>query len=118
MAFKVTLIHHGERTEFAASAAQSIARSAEAVGVILTTGCRQGRCAICRARLVSGSVAGVRRRSPNAVGDPAHRADGCVLLCSVAPTSDVVIAPRSPWRVESVAEICATARPLPGGERE
>lgn len=88
----------GVRVEFEAAPGRALARAAAAAGIVLTTGCLQGRCAICRARLLSGSVAPVRRPSVHAVGNPADRADGCVLLCSVAATSDVVVAPLGPWR--------------------
>lgn len=87
----------GVRAEFEAAAGRALARAAAAAGIVLTTGCLQGRCAICRARLISGSVTAVRRPSVNAVGNPAERADGCVLLCSVAATSNVVVAPLGPW---------------------
>ena len=88
----------GAQAEFTSAPGRALARAAAAAGIVLTTGCLQGRCAICRARLLSGSVTPVRRPSANAVGNPAERADGCVLLCSVAATSDVVVAPLSPWR--------------------
>lgn len=96
--FTVTLLGEpDERVSFPASAGRSIVRAAAAAGYELTTGCLQGRCAICRARLLSGEVGVLRRRSKNAVGDPADRPDGCVLLCSVAPRSDVVVEPLGPW---------------------
>ena len=96
---RVTLVAPDATTaNFAAASGRSIVKSAQSAGYELTTGCLQGRCAICRARLLSGTVAALRRPSPNAIGDAAHRADGCVLLCSVGPLSDVVLAPLSPWR--------------------
>lgn len=84
--------------EFAAAAGRSLVKSARAAGYELTTGCLQGRCAICRARVISGTVAALRRPSPHAGGNAAARMDGCVLLCSVGPLSDVVLEPMGPWR--------------------
>jgi len=87
----------GEAVSFEAAADRSIARSALAAGYALTTGCLQGRCAICRARLLAGTVRALRRPSPQATVDPAALPDGCVLPCSVRPCSDVVLAPFGPW---------------------
>ena len=83
---------------FAAAAGRSLVKSARAAGYALTTGCLQGRCAICRARLMSGTVVDLRRPSPHAIGNASERMDGCVLLCSVGPLSDVVLEPLGPWR--------------------
>lgn len=98
--YRVTLIHDDQRVEFAAEAGRSIARAAARAGYDLTTGCLQGRCAICRARVVSGAVRPLRPPSQYAVGDAAHRADGCVLLCAVGALADVVLEPLSPWTVK------------------
>ena len=84
--------------EFAAAAGRSLVKSARSAGYELTTGCLQGRCAICRARVISGTVADLRRPSPHAIGNASERMDGCVLLCSVGPLSDVVLEPLGPWR--------------------
>lgn len=98
-AFRVSLIaSDGTRVEFEAPPTQSLVKAAARAGYLITTGCLQGRCAICRAALVSGEVVAVRRPSPNAVGDGAHDADGLVRLCSVAAASDVEVAPLSAWR--------------------
>ncbi len=95
----VTLRHGNDApVRFAATAGRSVVRSAAAAGYALTTGCLQGRCAICRARLLTGEVAALRRRSKHALADPARRADGCVLLCSVEPCSDLELEALSPWR--------------------
>ncbi len=98
MSFRITVIDtFGTRLEFAADPNRSVVRSAALAGIELTIGCVQGRCAICRARVHKGTVRPLRRVSPNAIGGPAQRDDSCVLLCSVAPTSDLVLAPLSPW---------------------
>ncbi len=89
----------GARAEFLVPAGRSLVKAAAQHGLRITTGCLQGRCAICRAQLLKGAVTALRAPSPNAVGDPAHRADGTVLLCSVGATSDVEIAPLGPWHI-------------------
>lgn len=86
-----------EPIRFRAARGQSIVRAAAAAGFALTTGCLQGRCAICRARLADGEVVSLKRRARHAVTDPANRADGCVLLCSVAACSDLTLDALGPW---------------------
>lgn len=96
--YEITLRHAGlEPIRFAAPADRSIVKSARAAGYALTTGCLQGRCAICRSRLLAGELKVIRRPSRHAVGDPLKRADGCVLPCSLAPDSDVELETLSPW---------------------
>lgn len=87
----------GEAVSFPVNHGQSVVKAAAKAGYVLTTGCLQGRCAICRARLISGHVTRLRRASKHATANPAERADGCVLLCSVTAQSDLVVAPLSPW---------------------
>lgn len=96
--FRIVLIGaDGAQAEFSAPGGRSLVKAAAAAGIELTTGCLQGRCAICRVHLHQGRVAALRRPSPNATADPASRADGCVLACSVGALSDLVIEPLSPW---------------------
>ena len=87
-----------------AAAGRSLVKAAQLAGIELTSGCLQGRCAICRARLLAGKVGALRRPSPHAVGDPVQRADGHVLPCSVGALSDIVLAPASPWRTRVFAK--------------
>ncbi len=89
----------GARVEFSAQGSRSVVKAAALAGVRITSGCLQGRCAICRARLLRGSVTPLRTPSANGVGDGPVRADGTVLLCSVAADSDIEISPLGPWRV-------------------
>lgn len=91
----------GTTVSFAASAANSIVKSAARAGIRLTTGCLQGRCAICRARPLAGNFRLLRKLSKHAVASPLERADGCVLPCSIAPTSDVALEPLSPWESDA-----------------
>lgn len=97
--YRVALIAaDGSRVEFTAPNDRSVLKAGAQAGVRITSGCLQGRCAICRARLLRGSVTPLRALSANSVGDGALRADGTVLLCSVAASSDLEISPLSPWR--------------------
>ena len=88
---------------FVAREGRSIVRSARIAGFELTTGCLQGRCAICRSEVLEGEVGLFRKSSPNQVGDPMDREDGCVLLCSVDPRSDLVIQPKGPWNARTTS---------------
>lgn len=97
--YRVTLLGpDGTRIAFDCEEGRTIVRAARNAGYELMTGCLQGRCAICRARLVEGEVRAIRRRSKHATADPANRPDGCVLQCSVGPVTDVVVAPLAGWR--------------------
>ena len=89
----------GASVQFVAANGRSIVRSAAIAGLKLTTGCLQGRCAICRARLLSGDVHGLRKHAKHAINSPVDRADGYVLLCSVAPHSDLELELLSPWEI-------------------
>lgn len=98
--YRVSLIAtDGARVEFDAAPAQSLVKAAARAGYRITSGCLQGRCAICRAHLLSGTVLPLRRASPNVVGTALHSVDGLVLLCSVTAASDVEVAPLSAWRL-------------------
>ena len=94
----VLIAADGARVEFTALSGRSVARAAALAGIRITSGCLQGRCAVCRARLLRGSVLPLRTPSANGVGGGPVRTDGTVLLCSVAATSDIEISPLSPWR--------------------
>lgn len=93
---RVTLVAaDGTRVAFDAAPQQSLVRAAARAGILITSGCLQGRCAICRGKLISGAVAPLRRPSPHAV---ATDGEGVVRLCSVSARSDLEIAPLSRWR--------------------
>ena len=98
MSFQIRLNHlDGGQVAFSGEPEVSIARSAALAGIQLTTGCLQGRCAICRAYLQQGSVRLRRRPSPSALTSPLARTDGTVLLCAIVPLSAVELTPLSPW---------------------
>jgi ferredoxin len=94
----VLLAADGTQLEFDASGRHSLVKAAALAGVRVTSGCLQGRCAICRARLLRGQVTPLRGPSKHGAGNGPLWADGTILLCSVAATSDIEIAPLSPWR--------------------
>lgn len=98
MGYRITLIDvTGTPVEFDADPNRSVVRAAAQAGFELAIGCLQGRCAVCRAHLRAGEVRALRRPSPNARGGPERRDDGYVLLCSIAPLSNLVLEPLSPW---------------------
>lgn len=79
----------------------SILRAAKNAGLELSAGCMQGRCYTCRSRLVEGRVANSRSLSRYATIDPADLGNDRILLCSVSPTTDVVVMPEGPWEFNS-----------------
>lgn len=65
----------------------TILEAAEAQGLRLPAGCREGHCISCAARLLEGRV-----EQPGAVALTAsERADGFVLLCVARPRSDCTV---------------------------
>jgi CDP-4-dehydro-6-deoxyglucose reductase len=75
------------------AAGENVLAVALAAGIPLPHSCRQGRCASCRARLVSGEIA-----YPDATLPPGlsagEAAAGAVLLCQARPRSALVIETR------------------------
>jgi CDP-4-dehydro-6-deoxyglucose reductase, E3 len=75
------------------SAGENVLAVALAAGITLPHSCRQGRCASCRARLVSGDIA-----YPDGILPPGlsagEAAAGAVLLCQARPRSDLVVETR------------------------
>ena len=99
MTHRVTLLGaDGERVEFAVEPRQSLVKAAARAGYLVVTGCMQGRCAICRARVLSGKLVSLRAPSPYMVDSASRDDEGVVRLCSVGADSDVELAPFSRWR--------------------
>lgn len=71
---------------FEASDGVSILEAARTAGLVLEHSCRTGRCGLCRARVLGGETRALRREE--SLSD-AERADGVVLTCARAATSDV-----------------------------
>lgn len=96
--YTVTLLSITQATvEFPCSVKTSVLRAAKNAGFELSAGCMQGRCYTCRSRLRSGTVKNSRALSRYATIDPSNLGEGRILLCSVAPTSDIEVAPEGPW---------------------
>ncbi len=95
---KVTLTSDKQATvSFDCPPKISILRAAKNAGLELSAGCMQGRCYTCRSRLLEGHVVNARALSRYATVDPADLGDGRILLCSVTPTTDVIVVPEGPW---------------------
>ena len=75
------------------AAGENILAAALAVGIPLPHSCRAGRCASCKARLLSGEIAYPGDSLPPGIV-PAEAARGEVLLCQAQPRSDLRIAAR------------------------
>jgi ferredoxin len=94
----VTLVSDSQATViFVCPPKISILRAAKNAGLELSAGCMQGRCYTCRSRLVEGRVVNSRSLSRYATVDPAELGNDRILLCSVSPTTDVVVMPEGPW---------------------
>jgi ferredoxin-NADP reductase/mono/diheme cytochrome c family protein len=65
------------------SAGQTLLEAAEAIGVDIPYGCRQGQCGTCTTRLLDGEV-----DAPAGL-DPGLKARGCVLACVTRARGDV-----------------------------
>ena len=75
------------------SAGEKVLGAALAEGIPLPHSCRAGRCATCKARLISGEIAYPDDRLPPGIV-AAEAARGEVLLCQAQPRSDLVIESR------------------------
>ena len=79
------------------AAADNVLGAALAAGIPLPHSCRAGRCASCKARIVSGQIAYPEDRLPPGIV-AAEAARGEVLLCQAQPRSDLSIETRTPAR--------------------
>lgn len=98
------------------AAGESILTAALAAGVALPYSCRAGRCATCKARLVSGDIEYPDGRLPPGIV-ASEAAKGEVLLCQARPRSDLRIESRSPGGTgQPLAAVEAQgSSPLPTG---
>jgi ferredoxin len=76
------------------AAGENVLAAALSAGIPLPHSCRAGRCASCKARLVSGRIAYPDDQLPPGIV-AAEAARGEVLLCQAQPRSDLEIAARS-----------------------
>jgi len=92
--------------------------AALAAGIPLPHSCRAGRCASCKARLLSGEIAYPEEKLPPGIVAP-EAARGEVLLCQARPCSNLVIETRkTPSMALPVNGIVVeTNAPLPAGGR-
>ncbi len=76
-----------EQVQLTVSPGQAVLEAAEAIGLILPFGCRQGGCTSCAARLMSGEL----DQTDALALTESMRNGGWVLLCVGRPLSDCVI---------------------------
>jgi CDP-4-dehydro-6-deoxyglucose reductase, E3 len=79
--------------ELSVSAGENVLGAALAAGIPLPHSCRAGRCASCKARLLSGEIAYPDDRLPPGIV-AAEAARGEVLLCQARPRSDLQVQSR------------------------
>jgi CDP-4-dehydro-6-deoxyglucose reductase len=92
---------------------ENLLAAALAAGIPLPHSCRAGRCASCKARLLSGRIEYPSGVPPGITAAEAERGD--ILLCQATPRSDLSIeARRVPVRI-SAATLCeiVALEPLP-----
>jgi CDP-4-dehydro-6-deoxyglucose reductase len=75
-------------------AGENVLGAALAAGIPLPHSCRAGRCATCKARLLSGEIAYPGDRLPPGIV-AAEAARGEVLLCQARPRSDLLVQTRA-----------------------
>lgn len=75
------------------SAGENVLAAALAAGIPLPHSCRAGRCATCKARLISGEIAYPDDKLPPGIV-ASEAARGEVLLCQARPRSDLSIQAR------------------------
>ena len=92
----VTLIdRNGRLIAFSCGLNEPVYKAAGRAGYELTLGCMQGRCAICKAKLISGEVKFLRSIPKEEKGSLPESQS--VLLCSYAPQVDTTLETYSPW---------------------
>jgi CDP-4-dehydro-6-deoxyglucose reductase len=98
MAYQISLQpgdHH-----FSAEAEQTVLEAAQAAGLLLPHGCRDGACGSCKGRVLAGEV-----DYGHAAGDAlpaAERAAGYALFCCARPRSDLVLEARNVSRAGDI----------------
>lgn len=99
------------------SAGENVLGAALAAGIPLPHSCRAGRCATCKARLLSGVIAYPDDRLPPGIV-AAEAARGEVLLCQARPRSDLVVQTRvgNPQSASGLV-VRGVARLSTGGQR-
>jgi len=87
-------------------------------GIPLPHSCRAGRCASCKARLLSGEIAYPEGRLPPGIVE-SEAARGEVLLCQARPLTDLVVETRRSPGASSLAHgvVTESFKPLATGGR-
>ena len=94
--YTVTLLDKGgSHIAFPCGPNEPIYKAGERAGYELTLGCMQGRCTICKAKLISGEVKFLRPIPKEAEGCLPGAPD--ILLCSYAPQVDTTLQPYGRW---------------------
>ena len=83
--YRVRLLPSGH--EYTLQTSDTLLEGALRAGLAPNYGCSNGNCGMCKARVVSGATTKVRHH--DYVLSTADKAAGAVLMCSVAPTSDL-----------------------------
>ena len=86
-------------TCFEAPLGQTILAGAKANGVHLEHSCKDGRCGVCKTKLLSGQVNEVGGSASLTEGE---RAQGFILTCSATPSSDLAIQAENLSRLEGI----------------
>ncbi len=94
--FNVSL---SDGTCFEAPLGQTILAGAKANGVHLEHSCKDGRCGVCKTKLLSGQVNEVGGSASLTEGE---RAQGFILTCSATPSSDLAIQAENLSRLEGI----------------
>ena len=87
MAFQITVDSSGHR--FEAQHDQTILEAADAAGITLPYGCRNGACGSCKGKVLSGEVDHGDYQAQAL--SPAEIAQGVTLFCCATPQTDLVI---------------------------
>jgi CDP-4-dehydro-6-deoxyglucose reductase len=99
------------------SACDDVLSAALAAGIPLPHSCRAGRCASCKARLLSGEIAYPDGKLPPGIV-ASEAARGEVLLCQARPRSDLRVQSRVAGGAQPVVGVTVERlEPLPTGGR-
>lgn len=88
MTHRIRLLPSGR--EFEAEAQETVLEAALRNGVNIPYNCSGGSCGVCKARLISGTIASLRFH--DYVFTEADKAQGQLLLCTISAGSDMVLA--------------------------
>lgn len=99
MSYSVELLPTGQK--FFVEPYESVLDAAIRAGVVLDYGCGNGKCGLCKARIIEGEVK--RLRYHDIVFSTVEKAQGYALMCATTAVSDVVVEAQVATGVEDVA---------------